>query len=375
MSRSEALFFGGSILTMEDAPAPEAVLVRDGKIAAAGPLAALTALAPGARRRDLEGCCLMPAFLDAHSHITALASTLGLCQLGAAGSFREIRTALQDYRAAHPQGWTVGFGYDHNVLDERAHPTRQVLDECMPGVPVLITHASGHMGVASTAALEAMGITADTPDPEGGRIGREADGRTPNGYLEETAFLRIRAALPAPSRADACKALAAAEQAYLSHGIVLAQEGLADQGRYDLLASARLTVDTVGYADLKHDPDLAERPGIGGYKIFLDGSPQGRTAWMLEPYARQEEGETDYRGYPVYSDDEVTGFLRTALKRRRQILAHCNGDAAAEQYLRCMERAAAETGVEAACIRSVMIHAQLVRREQLERMKRLMPIS
>ena len=371
MSRSEALFFGGSILTMEDAPAPEAVLVRDGKIAAAGPLAALTALAPGARRRDLEGCCLMPAFLDAHSHITALASTLGLCQLGAAGSFREIRTALQDYRAAHPQGWTVGFGYDHNVLDERAHPTRQVLDECMPGVPVLITHASGHMGVASTAALEAMGITADTPDPEGGRIGREADGRTPNGYLEETAFLRIRAALPAPSRADACKALAAAEQAYLSHGIVLAQEGLADQGRYDLLASARLTVDTVGYADLKHDPDLAERPGIGGYKIFLDGSPQGRTAWMLEPYARQEEGETDYRGYPVYSDDEVTGFLRTALKRRRQILAHCNGDAAAEQYLRCMERAAAETGVEAACIRSVMIHAQLVRREQLERMKRL----
>ena len=157
MSRSEALFFGGSILTMEDAPAPEAVLVRDGKIAAAGPLAALTALAPGARRRDLEGCCLMPAFLDAHSHITALASTLGLCQLGAAGSFREIRTALQDYRAAHPQGWTVGFGYDHNVLDERAHPTRQVLDECMPGVPVLITHASGHMGVASTAALEAMG--------------------------------------------------------------------------------------------------------------------------------------------------------------------------------------------------------------------------
>ena len=95
MSRSEALFFGGSILTMEDAPAPEAVLVRDGKIAAAGPLAALTALAPGARRRDLEGCCLMPAFLDAHSHITALASTLGLCQLGAAGSFREIRTALQ----------------------------------------------------------------------------------------------------------------------------------------------------------------------------------------------------------------------------------------------------------------------------------------
>ena len=283
MSRSEALFFGGSILTMEDAPAPEAVLVRDGKIAAAGPLAALTALAPGARRRDLEGCCLMPAFLDAHSHITALASTLGLCQLGAAGSFREIRTALQDYRAAHPQGWTVGFGYDHNVLDERAHPTRQVLDECMPGVPVLITHASGHMGVASTAALEAMGITADTPDPEGGRIGREADGRTPNGYLEETAFLRIRAALPAPSRADACKALAAAEQTYLSHGIVLAQEGLADQGRYDLLASARLTVDTVGYADLKHDPDLAERPGIGGDKIFLDGSPQGRTAWMLEP--------------------------------------------------------------------------------------------
>ena len=144
-------------------------------------------------------------------------------------------------------------------------------DRCIAFTDAVPEVKNGRTMVPLRAALEAMGITADTPDPEGGRIGREADGRTPNGYLEETAFLRIRAALPAPSRADACKALAAAEQAYLSHGIVLAQEGLADQGRYDLLASARLTVDTVGYADLKHDPDLAERPGIGGYKIFLDG--------------------------------------------------------------------------------------------------------
>ena len=94
------LYHGGPILTMEPGPRPEALLTRGGAIAALGDLSELSSLAPGARRVDLEGRTLLPAFLDPHSHITALAATLSLCQLGAANSFEQIGLAL---RAALPR--------------------------------------------------------------------------------------------------------------------------------------------------------------------------------------------------------------------------------------------------------------------------------
>lgn len=83
---------------------------------------------------------------------------------------------------------------------------------------------------------------------------------------------------------------------------------------------------------------------IGGDKIFLDGSPQGRTAWMRQPYA----GESDYRGYPTLTDEQVYERMKSALERDVQLLAHCNGDRAAEQYLSVMERLERETGRAAA---------------------------
>lgn len=367
----KTIYFGGPILTMEPGPAPQAVLVDGGRIEAVGDLPALEARAPGAQRWDLAGRALLPAFLDPHSHITALASTLGLAQLGAAGSWAEIGAILRAFRdgkGTAPGAWVVGFGYDHNVLDERAHPDRRALDAALPDNPVMITHASGHMGVLNTAALAAMGITADTPDPPGGKIGREADGLTPSGYLEETAFTSLAAQMPQAAGEDPYAGIRAAQEVYFSHGIVLAQDGLTDAGRYGLFSGAGLTIDVVGYADEKNAPELAGRPGIGGYKIFLDGSPQGRTAWMLEPYVG---GDGAYTGYPIYTDAEVLAFVKTALSQGRQILAHCNGDAAAEQYIRCCRAAQEALGRPIRDIRPVMIHAQLVRRPQLAEMARL----
>lgn len=373
------LYHNGTILTMTDSPAPQALLTDGGVIAALG---SYDELKPRASEEvDLQGRTLLPAFIDPHSHITSLALTAGLCQLGGVSSFDELVDALRAFGAdKDPQFSVMGFGYDHNVLAERAHPTRQVLDRAFPDRPVLVTHASGHMGVANTAALALLGVTADTPDPSGGHIGREADGRTPNGYLEENAFIGLSSHLPmAPS--DPLEGLTKAQQVYLSHGITLVQDGLTGQPSYRLLSKAAqagaLTVDVVGYADQKKAPELSEAPQwqhkidhfkLGGYKIFLDGSPQGRTAWMLEPYLG---GDGSYKGYPIYTDQEVTGFVRAALEQGVQILAHCNGDAAAAQYIRCCRAAQAETGKSLRDIRPVMIHAQLVHREQLEEMAAL----
>ena len=367
------LYFGGTILTMEPGPAPGAVLTDGGRIVAVGDPEALR---PRAEKCvDLAGGTLLPAFLDPHSHITAVASTLNLAQLGADTSFDQLCGTLQAFRDGRrlPAGaWVVGSGYDHNILAEGCHPTRQVLDGALPHNPCIIAHASGHMAVANSAALRAMGITADTPDPEGGKIGREADGKTPSGYLEESAFIRLAAgAIPQPGPEQALGALLAAQDLYLSQGYILAQDGMTGQSQFDLLKAggeAGLTLDVVGYADMKAAPALADEPPVGGfsmggYKIFLDGSPQGRTAWMLAPYRGEDP---DYCGYPVYTDGEVTAFIRKAVGEKRQLLCHCNGDAAAEQYLRCYEKAGG--GTVADDLRPVMIHAQLVRREQLARM-------
>lgn len=368
MKCTDTLYFGGPILTMEQGPAPQAVLVRDGRIAGTGSLAQLQEAAPQAARRDLRGRTLLPAFLDPHSHITALAETLDLAQLGAAVTPEEIAVTLRDFAKAQdlPQGaWAIGFGYDHNVLPGGTHPTRRDLDALLPDRPAMITHASGHMGVVNSAGLAALGITPDTPDPAGGRIGREADGKTPSGYLEEGAFLRAATVLPpAPPQVKQDR-LRRAQDIYFSHGIVLAQDGLTDHSRYELLEQAQLTIDTVGFADMRGCTDLAGKPGIGGYKLLLDGSPQGRTAWMLEPYLG---GSGDYRGYPIYTDEQVCDRVRQALTQGLQLLTHCNGDGAAEQLLRCCRRVQEETGLPLSAIRPVMIHAQLVHPEQLAQM-------
>ena len=369
-------YFGGPILTMEPGPRPEGVLVSGGRIVAVGTNEELKALDPKARAVDLAGRTLLPAFLDPHGHLSAVASTISLAQLGTAESFSQIEKALGDFRTERrvPAGeWVVGNGYDHNLLVEGAHPTRQVLDAALPENPCLITHASGHMGVANTEALRRMGITTATPDPAGGKIGREEDG-TPNGYLEENAFIRLAAGfVPRPTAEEALDDLRAAQEKYLSQGYVLAQDGMTGKAEYALLAAgarAGLPLDVVGYADLRNAPELAKEPPVGrfsmgGCKIFLDGSPQGRTAWMSRPY----EGEADYAGYPAWTDEQVTAFLSLALGEGRQILAHCNGDAAAEQYLRCFAAARDRMGA-GDTHRPVMIHAQLVRRDQLERMGR-----
>lgn len=367
---NQTLFYNGTILTMEDGPAPQAVLAENGVIRAVGSLSKLETLAPSAARRDLKGRTLMPAFLDPHSHLTALASTLDLCPLGSASSFGDITRlllAFQRERNMAPDQWLIGFGYDHNVLAERSQPDRHALDGAFPHTPVLISNASGHMGAANSAALKLLNITADTPDPEGGRIGRESDGRTPSGYLEENAFIRLTSAMPGPSPEQAARNVERAEEIYLSHGITLIQDGLTAAGRCAMLSAAHLKTEAVGYADLKNSPGLIDKPRIGGYKIFLDGSPQGRTAWMLEPYASSQPGQPGYCGYPIYTDGEVTGFVRTALTQGRQLLAHCNGDGAAAQYIRCCRAAQEETGLRVADIRPVMIHAQLVGKDQLAR--------
>lgn len=386
------LYENGVILTMEQEKPEtvEAVLTEDGRILAAGRLEeiekALGKRIKNVTRRDLRGAVMLPAFIDAHSHITAVAQVLSKASLRGTKSLEEITERLLTFRkqaGIEPGAWVMGVGYDHNFLKEKRHPDKTDLDRCFPDCPVMAVHASGHMGVANSRALALLNITEDTPDPKGGVIGRMPGCMEPSGYLEETAFTQAGAALPKPTMDQLISQMALAEDLYLSHGITTIQDGITKKPEWELLRrmseQGLLRADVVSYVDLKAHRQLVEENGeytggyknnlrIGGYKIFLDGSPQGRTAWMSRPYEGADDG---YCGYPIYQDGEVEQYFEAALREGRQLLVHCNGDAAAQQMIDACVLAAKKTGIDPASIHPVMIHAQLVREDQLKRMSRL----
>lgn len=184
----QRLYYGGDIITMRaETDAPEALLVSDGKIAYVGELLeARKRCLPGAEEIDLGGRTLMPSFIDAHSHIAMLAQYTDFVNLGKCESFDDLvetLTAWKEEKGLGAGDILVGYGYDHNFLKEQAHPTRAVLDRVSDVMPVCVLHTSGHMCAANSVLLRDCGIAADTPDPEGGKFGREADG-TPDGYVE-----------------------------------------------------------------------------------------------------------------------------------------------------------------------------------------------
>lgn len=392
---AKTLYYNGTIITMSGdvQETAQAVLTEGGKILAVGSFDELRKGAQGMEDpflKDLKGAVMLPAFIDPHSHITAVARALSFANLQEAGSFDGITAILRQFRDERkipPGDWIVGTGYDHNKLKEGKHPDRYVLDVDFSENPVLIAHASGHMGAANSSALEKLGITGNTRDPAGGRIGR-GDGKKglygePDGYLEETAFTGVSSVIPEPGIEQLAEQLLAAEQLYLRHGITTIQDGRMEKKEWQLLKYAAehelLHADVVAYAALDGAHELTkENPAytqeyhnhlrIGGYKIFLDGSPQGRTAWMSRPYEGEPEG---YCGYPIFDNRVVTDFFATAFREGRQLLAHCNGDAAAQQMIDSCRQAAEETGINPSGTRPVMIHAQMVREDQLKEMSML----
>lgn len=381
---SSKIFYNGDIVTMEeDALYAEAVLVQDGKIAKIGSKDALCALDESAALIDLQGQALLPGFIDPHGHFSGCASAMLQVPLEECASLDDVVAAIKRYISNNqiaPGTWIVAKGYDHNTMKEKQHPKKNILDQAAPDNPVLCSHKSGHTGCLNSKAMEALGITADTLAPEGGVI-EVIDGDV-TGYMEETAFLAYQKQTPMSSMEDLMKAFVAVQERYASYGITTIQEGMIVNEMKDLYAYMRntgmLKLDVVGYLDIGGNDALKEsfsdcmgkyhhHMKIGGYKIFLDGSPQAQTAWMRTIYPK---GENGYCGYPVYQNEKVVEMCKKALQENVQVLAHCNGDAAAQQYMDCYKQAKEALGASND-IRPVMVHAQLLGRDQLPMVKEL----
>lgn len=383
----DKIYYNGDILTMEDTRTePEAVLISDGIIAFTGSLKEAVRAAHQPEMTDLNGKTLMPAFIDGHSHISLVAQFSQFADLSGCESFADIKmrlTAFQKEKKIGDGGAVIGVGYDHNFLDEKKHPDKNVLDEVSDQIPVFVLHASGHMGVGNSVLLKEAGIDASTPDMEGSRFGRIPGSMEPDGYAEETKALnlllaRVYAKIPRDPKAQIEKA----QELYLSHGITTIQDGAASgqdvEALFEAAKEGLLKADVVSYVLVGEEPEKLEQEyaglkkaywnhmKLGGRKVILDGSPQGKTAWLSKPYA----GEEEYRGYPAMEQEKVQTYIRNAIESGVQILAHCNGDAASQQWIDSFENAVEQCGVSKEDdLRPVMIHCQTVRKDQLLRMK------
>lgn len=371
----ETVFYNGNIITMEGNENPEAVLIIKDKIIKVGALADIKKIiSKNARFYDLEGHTLIPAFIDAHSHFSSVAMSRLQVSLEGCKSFDEVKERLLRYvekEKLKKGAWIIASGYDHNNFDVKEHPKANFIDSFLADYPVVLQHKSGHVGVFNTLALERLGVTNKT-EIKGGLI-EVKNGRL-TGYMEESAYVEYVKKTPMPDVNKIIECYKQAQEEYLSYGITTCQEGIIVKEIIPhlkaLLESNKLILEIIGYVspDCKKEAYNAFKDSylkynnnfkIAGYKIMLDGSPQGRTAWMKEAY----EGDDNYFGYGRMSDEELLKVAKIAKEDKMQLLAHANGDRAIEQYLKTLLK------VDIKELRPVIIHCQLLRLEQLSLIK------
>ncbi|MFC1659915.1 amidohydrolase [Gemmatimonadota bacterium] len=390
----DTIFFGDNIVTMDPSqPTVEAVAVRGEKITAAGALDDVMALRGNSTRVvELGDRALLPGFIDAHGHFVGVGRAVDELSLhsppvGDVTNIDELVRKIQRWieeKDIPPGEVVTGRGYDDSLLEEKHHPTRFDLDRASTEHPIVVTHVSGALRAANSAALEASNITPATPDPEGGHIRRLPGSMEPSGVFEERANSLLVGGGSTETQEELDDLIRKAIRVYAGYGTTTIQGGGGNSP--ELLEAYRTAaerepfeVDVAAFAspvamlENRVGYEKAYRRGfrIAGVKLRLDGSPQGRTAWVTEPYHEGPPGAgPDYRSYSPADPKVYKERIAALIERGVQIYVHANGDAAMDLMMDGVEEALAAMD-EAPDHRSVIIHAQLMRADQLDRAARL----
>lgn len=367
----------------------QAVAIKDGKIVAVGSnQSVLKDVNNNTKIRDLKGKTVTPGFIDAHGHF---AQYLPLIEneflypapMGNISSIKDIDDKMRHYfnqDGLDKNMLHVAFGYDDAELAEKRHPTKQELDAFSEDFSFCAVHVSGHLATCNSKGLAFIGYDAKTPNPDGGVIRRDANGEM-TGVLEESAIYAILGALPTETKSDAIRKFLKVQDMFASYGITTAQEGLATLPALKAMKTMAddnlMKIDLLAYAkwvDLDKAVEIMPMKSthngftLAGVKLVGDGSPQGKTAYLSSPYYEPPHNHSfDYHGYPVLSQLEVNQWVEKAYAMGAQVLSHSNGDAAADILMNAVERANKIYGNDDR--RTVMIHAQTTRLDQIKRMK------
>ena len=389
---ADLIYHNGTIITMEnEADKATSVAVKNGKILAISE-SSLLQLHKGDSTKiiDLAGKTMLPGFVDAHSHVALGMTLLGQANLSSppVSDVKSIEDVVQKLKTHQERNniskgdWVIGWGYDPDLLAENRHPNKLDLDGAFPDNPVFLLHVSGHMGVLNSNALAKIGMNENTPNPAGGMIVRLPNSNEPSGLVQETAVYAARQALPVPTPEQMMQLLKEVQNLYASHGITTAQDGFTDYKTFKFLREAakagllKLDLEVLGgFLNLKefltsHADEFGKninRLRLAGIKVVSDGSPQGKTAFFSKPYLTEVPGcAHDCKGFPNLTKAQLAAVMKKCYESDIQLYTHANGDGAIDLFLETHQSVIDSMEKVPDDLRSVIIHSQFVRPDQLE---------
>lgn len=375
-SAGDLLIHGGPIHTgVAAAPAAEAVLIRDDRIAFVGGLAAARAKAASdVRDIDLKGAAAFPGFVDAHAHLTGIGLRELTLNLDRTDSVESLVAAVKTHAAVHPDGPIFGRGWIETHWPEKRFPNRTDLDRAAPGRVVVLERADGHAVVASTAALAAAKVTRDTAAPAGGQILKGPDG-APDGMLVDHAQSLVAGVIPPPSEGLKRQALEKAGALYAARGWtglgnmsveapdLAILQGLAAEKRFSLRIDNYM--DPSGAAQVLAKGPSTDATGlirVRGIKLYMDGALGSRGAALLEPYS-----DAEGLGLQLTPRDRGLALMRQAKAVGAQVAMHAIGDRGNRMALDWFEQSLAGDTTA----RWRVEHAQVVADADLPRFSKL----
>jgi predicted amidohydrolase YtcJ len=394
------LYYNGTIITMEgDSPEiVEALVERDGKILFVGSLAeAKLAAGTNGSMVDLQGHTMLPGFVDPHSHLMDVANALNQANLNGLkptpeNGFGVLVAPMQQFAATNhlkDGDWIVGSGYDPNLFTAANEPTRARLDSVFPNNPVLMIDISGHAAVADSAALSAVGYTTSISDA-GGSVDM-VSGIVRDKKLDP--FMPF-AFPPFPKDAsslakrwkDEFSRLDSAQNYYASNGITTAAEHLGTPPKQQVLDSA--ANGNKLYLDVEYMPSYNfwnlpsdslynlpyrkpnNRLNYRAVKLTVDSAPISKTALMSRNYDDTTGISAHPKGTATIRQGALDTVVEECYRRGIQVFAHCNGDSAIGMMISAHEKAVSSVPDHKKDLRTVVVHSQFIRKDQLEIFKK-----
>ena len=291
---------------------------------------------------DAEGKTVIPGLIDSHIHMLGGGGSLTDIQLRDATDKRDFIKRIKDYAEANPQRtWITGGRWSTESWADKTEPTREWLDEAVPDRPALLSRMDGHSAIANTKALQLAGVTRNTPDPDGGRIVKDANGE-PTGLLRETAMGLVSRHVPAKPREVLKQDLVAAMRHANANGITsvsdipgepslpIYQEVQREHG-FSVRFALYPTMSAQSIARTRQSfQEVEDWLEFKGVKVYMDGTLGSRTAWMFAPFNNNPADVADNTGLPRpgVADGSVAQTAGVCADNGLQMIGHAIGDRA-----------------------------------------------
>ncbi len=366
-------------------PLMEAFIVEDGRFTFAGSSCDALALARNDTCIDLNGAFVCAGFNDSHMHLLGYGQTLTNARLEQhTESLADVIACLQDFARHRTDGWIVGRGWNQDYFtDENRMPDRYDLDLVSKELPVCAVRACGHALAVNSRALEILGITSATPQPDGGEIGMKNG--EPNGLFFDNAMDLVYSAMSAPSKETLKEMIRSACRSLNSYGVTSCQSDdycvfsslpwqTVNEAFHELEAEGSLTVRVYEQANFTNLAALQEYVNAGNktgtgtdlyrmgpLKMLGDGALGARTAFLSKPYA----DAPDTQGLSVFTQETFDEMIGYANREGLQVAIHAIGDACLDRVLSAIDKALAEHPREDH--RHGIVHCQITRPDQLRR--------